>query len=315
MLNNIFGFTGPTITIGSYAFTFSVASILEIILFAIIVYYLIRWIRRTNSWMLLKGVAILVGVYVLALLLGLNNLTYLFKTLFSSLVLAFIIIFQSEIRDGLKHLGSNNVIQKFLPIIHQEEDSTALNSSSIKSIAHALASMGQNRVGALIVIERKVNLDSVSATGIILDAKICTSLLEQIFEHNTPLHDGAVVIQKNRIAAATCYLPLSKKENISKNLGTRHRAAIGITEESDCIALVASEETGKLSICMNGEIRHGVSEDDISKILTQMRVESLEDRAANKAKKEESGEVAQLFKKEEKTREQKPETKELEGEK
>ncbi len=271
MLNKLFPFLTHTISIGSFTITISPAGILEVIIFGVLAYYIIVWIKRTKAWNLLKGAAVLLIVYLLAMLLGLNNLTYLFQILFSSIVLASIVIFQPEIRRALEQLGENNLFRKIFPKNETEAEITGLHADSVDAIVYALSMLAKDKVGALIIIERKIDLKEYVETGIMLDAKISAALLEQIFEHNTPLHDGAVVIRKNRIVAATCYLPLSNNQAISKELGTRHRAGLGISEVSDCITLIASEETGMLSIAEKGILRRNVSSDEIRDILTGSR--------------------------------------------
>ncbi|MBQ1378361.1 MAG: DNA integrity scanning protein DisA nucleotide-binding domain protein, partial [Lachnospiraceae bacterium] len=145
----------------------------------------------------------------------------------------------------------------------------------------AVSQLGRDKVGALIVVERAIDLREYIDTGIQIDARISSALLEQVFEHNTPLHDGAVVIRDNRIVAATCYLPLSKSTDISKNLGTRHRAGLGISEASDAIALIASEETGALSVAMDGRLIHDVTADRIRDILSDFRFSQEEKKEAS----------------------------------
>lgn len=271
MLDKLFQWNGWSFKIGPLSFTLSITGIIEIIIFIILIYYLIRWFQRTKAWNLLKGLAVLGGVYIVAAVLGLNNLTYVFNILFSSILLAFIVIFQPEIRRALERLGTNNLIQKLIPGLKLKDEESDLSAESIEAIVHALTSMSRSHVGALIVIERKIMLDEYITTGITLDAAISAALLEQIFEKNTPLHDGAVIIRENRIVAATCYLPLSQEMGISKELGTRHRAAVGISEVSDCITLVASEETGQLSLAVNGKLSRDMTEKEILAFLDGTR--------------------------------------------
>lgn len=272
MLDKLFHWNGWSFKIGPISITFSITGIIEIIIFIILVYYLIRWFQRTKAWSLLKGLAVLAAVYLVAVLLGLDNLTYLFKILFSSILLAFIVIFQPEIRKALERLGTNSLITKLIPGLKIKDESSDLSAESVEAIVHAMGSMGRSHVGALIVIERKIMLDEYITTGITLDAAISSALLEQIFEKNTPLHDGAVIIRENRIVAATCYLPLSQETGISKELGTRHRAALGISEVSDCITLVASEETGQLSLAVNGKLSRDINEQELLEFLNGTRM-------------------------------------------
>ena len=271
MLDKLFQWNGWSFKIGPISITVTITGIIETIIFIILIYYLIRFFQRTKAWNLLKGLGLLVLVYGISYLMGFNNLTYLFKVLFSSILLAVIVIFQPEIRKALERLGTNNLIQKVFPGLKGRDEESDLSAESIEAIVHALVSMGRNHVGALIVIERKIMLDEYITTGITLDAAISHALLEQIFEKNTPLHDGAVIIRENRIVAATCYLPLSQEAGISKELGTRHRAALGISEVSDCITLVASEETGQLSLAVNGKLSRDLSEQELMDFLTGTR--------------------------------------------
>ncbi|MBO7364780.1 MAG: diadenylate cyclase CdaA [Lachnospiraceae bacterium] len=267
MFGNWIQRTGETISIGGINLTFSVSSVIEIILFSILAYYLISWIKRTKSWNLLKGAGILAAIYVIARLIGLDNILFLFENLFGSIVLAVIVIFQPELRQGLEHLGSTNRIRGWLLPVPTGIYAGGMDEETSEELLKALNYMSKHRVGALIVIEQENRMDEVIQTGIALDAVITTALIEQIFEHNTPLHDGAVVIRKNRIVAATCYLPLSQNMDISKELGTRHRAGLGISETTDCITLIASEETGALSIAQDGRLTQNVTIEDIRNTL------------------------------------------------
>ncbi len=277
MLDSIFQFTGNTIRIGPIALTFSVSGVIEIILFAIFCYYIILWFKRTKAWSLLKGASVLLAFYLLSLLLGLNDIVYLFDNLVGSLVIAVIIILQPELRRALEQLGDRSIFARLLPASSPISDSV-LNIESIDAVTRALSSLGRKKIGALIVVERSIVLNEFIETGIALDARISSALIEQIFEHNTPLHDGAVIIRDNRIVAATCYLPLSHNDAISKELGTRHRAGLGISEVSDSITLISSEETGTLSIAMDGKLYRNMKPDEIRDILSGSGTERIPDR-------------------------------------
>ena len=272
MLNSFIQFAGSTLTIGDFSVTFTWSSIIEMLIFSLLTYFVIRWIKRTKAWVLLRGAAVLVLLYIIARILKLNTIVFIFKNIVSSLFLAIVIILQPEIRSALEHLGTTSFIPGILQFSSEKNrNSTDLSSNSIDAIVRAMSSLGRNKVGALIVIERTILLNEYIDTGIALDATISTALLEQIFEHNTPLHDGAVIIRGNRIISATCYLPLSQNSDISKELGTRHRAGLGISEVSDCITLIASEETGALSVAMNGELKRDVTPDAVREILLSAR--------------------------------------------
>lgn len=266
MLDNLFPKLEWTWTIFGLNVSFRLSSIIEILIFAVVAYYIIAWIKKTKAWNLLKGALVLLGVYLLSKLLGFNNIAFVFERFFGSLLIAVIIIFQPEIRRALEQLGTKNILFRFIQT-GQESTASGLQEESIDAIVRALSLLGRNKVGALIVIERTIVLNEYIDTGIRLDARITTALLEQIFEHNTPLHDGAVIIRNNRVEAATCYLPLSENMEISKELGTRHRAGLGISEVSDCITLIASEETGFLSIAMDGGLERNVTTERIRDVL------------------------------------------------
>ena len=270
--NSFIQFAGSTLTIGDFSVTFTWSSVIEMLIFSLLTYFVIRWIKRTKAWVLLRGAAVLVLLYIIARVLRLNTIVYIFKNIVSSLFLAIVIILQPEIRSALEHLGTTSFLPEILQFSSERNrNSTGLSSNSIDAIVRAMSSLGRNKVGALIVIERTILLNEYIDTGIALDATISTALLEQIFEHNTPLHDGAVIIRGNRIIAATCYLPLSQNSDISKELGTRHRAGLGISEVSDCITLIASEETGALSVAMDGELKRDLTPDAIREILLSAR--------------------------------------------
>lgn len=267
MLDNLLNLPEKTIKFGSVSVTISVTAIIEMIIFTVLSYYIILWVKRTRAWTLLKGAVVLAVIYAIAKLLGLNAIAYLFETSVGSLVIAAIVIFQPELRKALEKIGDRQVFADLLG----KTDSSGLNSQSIDAIVRAITQLGRDKTGALIVIERDIDLTEFIDTGIRLDARISSALLEQIFEHNTPLHDGAAVIRDNRIVAATCYLPLSQARNISKDLGTRHRAGLGMAENTDAIILIASEETGALSIAMDGKLIHNVNEDQIRETLSGVR--------------------------------------------
>lgn len=270
-MKNFFQFSGNTLSIGNASFTFSLGGVIEIIIFAVVIYYVMVWIKRTKAWDLLKGAGILAAVYLLAKLLKLNSIAYLFEKSVGYLIFAAIVIFQPELRKALGKLGT----RKYLPtLFHTEMNSTGLSSASVDAIVRALAALSANKTGALIVIERSIILTEYIETGIELDAVITSALLEQIFEHNTPLHDGAAIIRGNRVVSATAYLPLSDNMNVSKDLGTRHRAGIGISEVSDCISLIASEETGSVSVAVDGQLYFGLTDDELRDILSDSRFET-----------------------------------------
>ena len=239
---------------------------IEIIIFAVLFYYVILWIKRSRAWVLLKGAAVIFIFYLIAYLLRLDNALLVFNSAAPYLVTCLVIIFQAEIRRALEQIGGNRLFD-FLSV-SGNQDGSMLTPEMAEAIIRASYDLGKSRTGALIVLERRITLDDYIATGIALDAQISSSLIMQIFEHNTPLHDGAVIIRNGRIAAATCYLPLSGNKTISKELGTRHRAGLGISEVSDSITVIVSEETGFVSMASGGQLFHALDSDALRQHLS-----------------------------------------------
>lgn len=236
----------------------TITDVLEIILIAVLVYYIMNWFKRTRAWTLIKGILVLLLITALAAIFQFNTILWIFKNTISVGVIAVIIIFQPEFRKALEQLGRRKFISAFFPGDNVKAD-RKVEKKVITEIAKAAFSMSEVKTGALIVIEQDVSLGDYERTGIAIDGQISSQLLINIFEHNTPLHDGAVLIRGNRIVSATCYLPLSDNPDIHKSLGTRHRAAIGVSEVSDSITVIVSEETGAVSIARNGELVRCIS--------------------------------------------------------
>lgn len=240
---------------------------IEILIIAFIIYRVLLWLKTTRAWVLLRGV-IVIGVFVLlAYLFNFKVILFILQPLTYFALLAIIIVFQDDMRSGLEHLGRQKVFAKLLPDMKLTKK---LSKESIQEIVDACVSMSEVKTGALIVIEQNVTLEECERTGIIVNGEITRQLIINIFEKNTPLHDGAVLIVGDVIKAATCYLPLSHNRSISKALGTRHRAALGISEISDSITLVVSEETGNISICQNGKLKTVKDEKELLKELMDM---------------------------------------------
>ena len=212
------------------------------------------------------GAAAIFAMYILAVILQLNNIVMVFNRIAPYVATALLVIFQPEIRRALEQLGTNHLFELFS--LSSTKDKVAENADdTIDAIVRASFSMGRAKTGALIVIEQKFVLNEYIATGILLDAIVSAPLLVQIFEHNLPLHDGAVVIRGNRITAATCYLPLSENKTISKELGTRHRAGLGISEVTDALTVIVSEETGQVSLTKDGQLYRNVNSDKLRELL------------------------------------------------
>ncbi len=228
-------------------------NIIEILLLSFLIYKILCWVQNTRAWTLLKGGVIILVFYLLASFFHFTTITWIINRMGLIAVLAVLIIFQPELRKALEQLGSKNILTGlFLESVRGPEGYT---EKTVNEIVRAAYEMGKVKTGALIVIEKDVSLQEVERTGIEIDGIVTSQLLINIFEHNTPLHDGAVVIRGNRITAATCYLPLTDSLTISKDLGTRHRAALGISESTDSMTVVVSEETGRVSLAQGGVLQ------------------------------------------------------------
>lgn len=237
-------------------------NIVDILLVWYVIYKLIMVIRGTKAVQLLKGIVVIVVVRILSSFLGLKTLQWLMDQALTWGFLAIIIIFQPELRRALEQLGRGSLFSR--SSVPEEEE----QNHTVESIIKAVQYMAKRRIGALISIERETGMGDYIETGIPLHSKISSELLINIFIPNTPLHDGAVIIQRNQVAAAACYLPLSESPFISKELGTRHRAALGISEVTDSITVVVSEETGSVSLTKNGELHRDLSPESFRELLT-----------------------------------------------
>lgn len=246
-----------------------IKDILDILVVAYIIYIILVWIKDTRTWALFKGLVIVLVVAIVSYLLRLHTVWWIISNGITVGTIAVLVVFQPELRRALEQIGRGRVFDVLLNV--SNDVSEGMTDGTIESIAKACIHMAKYKTGALIVIEQDTKLGDVERTGINIDAAITSQLLINIFEKNTPLHDGAIIIKHNRIAAATCFLPLTDSMEISKDLGTRHRAAIGISEVTDAIVLVVSEETGVISYVKNGKIRRGLDMEIIKKVLMSTR--------------------------------------------
>ncbi|MBR3255962.1 MAG: diadenylate cyclase CdaA [Clostridia bacterium] len=237
--------------------------IIDIAIVLFLLCYAIKIARGSRAWQLIKGIALLVLVTILSGLLNLKILNSILTGIMNWGVLAIIVIFQPELRRGLEQLGTNK-LTRFFGI---DKDVATKTKEDIYKIVIASSELSKKKTGALIVIERDIKIKDIIQNGVIMDSEVSPQLLVNIFEPNTPLHDGAVIISQNKIAAAACVLPLADDKDIAKELGTRHRAAIGISKESDSIVVIVSEETGKISVAKDGTLIADVREDVLKKIL------------------------------------------------
>jgi diadenylate cyclase len=241
-----------------------ISLVIDLVIVCFLAYKVFHMLKNTRAWQLLKGIIFLVLATFISKFLNLYILNYILSSVMTYGVFLLIVVFQPELRRGLEQIGSTNRFSRLFGI---DKDLEAKKKENIYRIAIAATELSKTRTGALIVIERDIRIQDIIATGIPMDAEISPQLLVNIFVPNTPLHDGAVVISENKIAAASCMLPLSDDKDIARELGTRHRAAIGISKESDAIVVVVSEETGKMSIAKDGTLIADVREDVLKKIL------------------------------------------------
>ena len=228
-----------------------------------LLYCFVKMVKGSRAWQLIKGIAFLIIATWVSGLLNLNILNSILTGIMNWGVIAIIVIFQPELRRGLEQLGTN----KFTKFFGLDSDLATKTKEDIYKVVIAATELSKTKTGALIVLERDINIQDIIATGVPMNAEVSPQLLVNIFVPKTPLHDGAVVISNNKIAAAACVLPLADDADIAKELGTRHRAAIGISKESDSIVVVVSEETGKISVAKDGTLIADVREDVLKKIL------------------------------------------------
>lgn len=252
-----------------------VPDIIEIIIIAIVLYQVMGWFKKSRAWTLFKGIAVLALCWLVAAVFDLNTILWIFRNTISVGIIAIIIIFQPELRRALEQLGKQNFIATLFDSSSSEKRER-FTAKTMNELIKAAFEMSKNKTGALIVIEQNVALGDYERTGIPIDAVVSSQLLVNIFEHNTPLHDGAVIMRNNRIVAATCYLPLSDSLEINKELGTRHRAGIGISEVSDSMTIIVSEETGDVSVAVGGELFRGLDADNLRKKLSYIQNKSLD---------------------------------------
>ena len=238
---------------GIYMTTVQWRDVLEILIIAFLLYYILAWMKNTRAWSLLKGIIVI--ALFLASIMQLDTIIWIAKNVVNYAIIALLLVLQPELRKGLENLGRKNILGDILSTTGiNSTDVESISAESISEIVKACTEMGKARTGALIVIQRAEFLSEYETTGIAVDGKITSGLLINIFEKNTPLHDGAVIIVGNRVTAATCYLPLSDNMGLSKDLGTRHRAAVGVSEKTDAVTIIVSEETGRISLAIDGKI-------------------------------------------------------------
>lgn len=247
----------------------TLTNLLEILIISFLIYEILIWVQNTRAWSLLKGGLVIIVFYLAATFLHLTTITWIINHMGQLALIALIIIFQPELRRALEQLGSKNILTELFTADNTRVQE-GYTEKTVNEIVRAAFEMGKVKTGALIVIERETPLQEIERTGIAVDGIVTSQLLINIFEHNTPLHDGAVVVRGNRVTAATCYLPLSDNLSISKDLGTRHRAALGISESTDSLTVVVSEETGRVTLAEGGKLTRMNDQDSLRAALNIM---------------------------------------------
>ena len=255
-----------------------VVDILEIIIIAFALYHVTFWVKRTRAWTLVKGVFVLFSAYIVAYILDMSVILWVFDKTIGLGITALLIVFQPELRKALEELGQKKIVSSILPFDENKDRNIRFTDRTVNEIVRATSELAKAKTGALIIMEKDIVLSEYERTGIIIDSAISSQLLINIFEHNTPLHDGAVIVRGDRIVAATCYLPLSDNMGLSKDLGTRHRAAVGISEVSDSLTVIVSEETGMISVAVGGKLLRNIDGDLLRRKLNDFQGKPSEEK-------------------------------------
>lgn len=250
---------------------FGITDMVEVAIIAVLIYEVMVWIKNTRAWTLFKGIVFLLVFVMLATIFNLTTILWIADKTLNVGIIAAIVIFQPELRRALEQLGRKNFINNILTFDDSKTTSERFSDRTINEMIKATYELAKHKTGALIVIENEISLMEYERTGISIDAEISNQLLINIFEHNTPLHDGAIIIRGNRIISATCYLPLSDNMELSKELGTRHRAGVGVSESTDSLTIIVSEETGKVSMAMGGKLIRNIDGDSLREELVKLQ--------------------------------------------
>ena len=252
--------------------------IVEILIIAFLVYQIMKWAKTTRAWSLFKGLVVILVFILLAVVFHMNTILWIVRNVISIAAISLVVVLQPELRRALETLGQKNYLASILNLDLQNEEEGLFSNHTIDEIVRGCVEMGKAKTGALIVIEQNQPLTEYERTGIDVDGGVSSQLLINIFEHNTPLHDGAVIIRGNRITSATCYLPLSDNLYLSKELGTRHRAGVGISENTDSLTIIVSEETGKISVAYKGNLERSLNADRLRVRLVMLQNKPVEDK-------------------------------------
>lgn len=253
-----------------------VVDAVEILIITFLFYQIILWIKNTKAWMLLRGILVVALFILVAAVFKMYTILWIAQNSLPVMATAVVIIFQPELRRALEKLGEKQFVPNMVALDKRGKDNVRFSQKTIDGIVEASFAMGAVKTGALIVVEQAIMLTEYESTGIALDCIVSPQVLINIFEHNTPLHDGAIIVRGDRIVSATCYLPLSDNMGISKKLGTRHRAAVGMSEVSDALIVTVSEETGYVSVAMGGQLVRNVTPEYLKKRLESISKKSVE---------------------------------------
>ena len=253
-----------------------VVDAVEILIITFLFYQIILWIKNTKAWMLLRGILVVALFILVAAVFKMYTILWIAQNSLPVMATAVVIIFQPELRRALEKLGEKQFVPNMVALDKRGKDNVRFSQKTIDGIVEASFAMGAVKTGALIVVEQAIMLTEYESTGIALDCIVSPQVLINIFEHNTPFDDGAIIVRGDRIVSATCYLPLSDNMGISKELGTRHRAAVGMSEVSDALIVTVSEETGYVSVAMGGQLVRNVTPEYLKKRLESISKKSVE---------------------------------------
>ncbi len=251
--------------------TIQVIDVVEVLIITGFFYLILKWFKNSRAWVLFRGLLVIAGFFLVAYFLQMNTILWLGNKLLSAAIMMVVVVFQPELRKALEDLGRNSIFSFFANLGLGRDVTKRFEDKTLNDLVMACYEMGAVKTGALIVIEKNDKLDEFERTGINIDAVLTRQLLINIFEKNTPLHDGAVIVRGDRVASATCYLPLSDSMDLSKDLGTRHRAAIGMSEVCDAFVIVVSEETGGVSIAQGGQLWRDIADDELTVALKELQ--------------------------------------------
>lgn len=247
-----------------------ISDVVEVCIIAFLIYHILAWVKNTRAWSLLMGVLVIAAFVILAALFNMTTILWIVRNVMGTAVIAMVVILQPELRNAIEELGQRNILSSLVLYEPDRKPEGRFSDQTVSEIITACLQMAKVKTGALIVIQNKIVLNEYKRLGIDVDGIVTSQLLINIFEKNTPLHDGAVIIVGDRVASATCYLPLSENK-MDKELGTRHRAGVGISEVSDSLTFIVSEETGEISMAMRGNLRRGVTEAEMREALIRLQ--------------------------------------------